>query len=130
MRGLSLPDTYSGEASDDVPRRGRLQGSHTHEVKRAAKQTPMEGDHNSLPDTFPSEDKRVRIPPGRPQGSHPLIHILSRPYYDSELLAEPTRSHSKGRGGRERMRGPLWLPWEGVGPRRDGLSPSLPRAMR
>ncbi len=58
----------------------------------------------------------MRPPPGRPQGSPHHLLIRPRPYYDHEAALGGARSHSKGRGGDEGMRGPLWLPWGGVGP--------------
>jgi hypothetical protein len=39
--------------------------------------------------------KRIRTPPGRPQGSSPLIRIHPRPYDDDGAAAQAARSHSK-----------------------------------
>ena len=41
---------------------------------------------------------------------------LPSPYYDTEPPAELNRGHSKGWGGGEGTRRPLWLPWGGVEP--------------
>ena len=42
----------------------------------------------SLPDPFASDGWRVRLPPGRPQGSLPLIRVLPRPYSDTSRPRE------------------------------------------
>jgi hypothetical protein len=60
-----------------------------------------------FPDTCSSEAS-VYVPrPGDHKG--PLS------YYDEGAAAPAARSHSKGRGGRRAVWGPLWLPWGGVG---------------
>jgi hypothetical protein len=57
--------------------------------------------------------------PPRPPLS--LTHFRARqartyPYDDDGAAAPAARSHCKGRGGGGVVRGPLWLPWGGVGP--------------
>ncbi len=75
---------------------------------------------------FFERDKRVRTPPGRPQGSPLPIRILPRPYYDHGLAQQAAPYHSKGRSGGDGMWGPLRLPWGGVwSPWQVSLAPSL-----
>src|SRR5437764_14254263 len=49
------------------------------------------------------------IKDGRPQGSHPHVHILSRPYDRTKRPARAS-SYRRGERGEERRRGASWSP--------------------